>query len=457
MFLDSIISGKRNFIWILFHIILGFLCTLSPIVLIVWFYLIFLTNINKAILNLKKGKTFYYIALFTYLTGFEILGRMAKAYPFIPLELSKYFLILFGVIGIVITSKFEGKYIILILLVSIGLFYDYSDKRLFTDIVNCYFGVLALCISISFLSVLKFDNFDINSLLKLLLFSILPALSYSYIKTPDFEEIEFKLSANFDTAGGAATNQVSTVFGVGFLICFYLLYTRKDFAKYRFIEFLIGLSFFAQGLLTFSRGGIIVALFAVFLIVYLDISHLKFKNIFLGIIITISLFFMFNLINDITGGKLLLRYQGETEGTYEHGAEKDLKKLTSGRSLIFEEDLKLWFSHPILGVGIGGSRFIRGVTEEEVSSHIELSRLLAEQGILGLVYFIVLLSLGYQLWIFAKFDRENIIYFIIFFIGMSTTFHAAMRTFVTPLLISLSVIGTKIVKKRKSDIFYRSN
>ena len=131
--------------------------------------------------------------------------------------------------------------------------------------------------------------------------------------------------------------------------------------------------------------------------------------------------------------------------------------MTSGRSMIFEEDLKLWLTAPILGVGIGSSRHIRGGTEESVSSHIELSRLLAEHGVCGLVYFVVLMNLGLKIWNKSRLDKSKIIYFVLFFIGMATTFHAAMRTFVTPLLIGLSVIGIQSVKKKNEAIIHRSN
>jgi hypothetical protein len=153
----------------------------------------------------------------------------------------------------------------------------------------------------------------------------------------------------------------------------------------------------------------------------------------------------------------LLRYQGETEGTYNYGAEKDFKKITSGRSLIFEEDLKLWYSYPVFGVGVGSSRYLRGGTDAKVSSHIEMSRLLAEHGIFGLIYFIVLLGLGRDLWKMARTNSSKIIYFVLFFVGFLTTFHAAMRTFVTPLLISLSAIGIHSNSKRNETIIHRGN
>jgi hypothetical protein len=457
MILKSILSNKRNLFWLTFHILLGFACTITPIALIFWFYLVLFTSINKAITNLRKGQPFFFIALFTYLIGFELLGRMSKAYPFVPMELSKYLIITFSILGILIQQKNNIFWFVTALISVVLLFIDDSGQRVFYDIVNNYFGFLSICLIVSFILVQKFINFPINAILKILLFSLIPSLFFSFIKTPDFDDIQFTLSANFETSGGAATNQVATVFGLGLMLGFYFWYKKIIFSGYRYLDIFIGISFFAQGLLTFSRGGILVAIIAIVIFIILDSGKLNIRIIYLGIVVSILVIFTFNYIDNITGGKLLLRYQGETEGTYKYGAEKDLKKITSGRSLIFEEDLKLFFSNPILGVGVGSSRYLRGGTAEKVSAHIELSRLLAEQGILGLIYFLALIKLGFKQWKMARIDNSKAIYFILFIVGFLTTFHAAMRTFVTPLLIGLSVIGFQIVNKKNAGFIHRSN
>jgi hypothetical protein len=105
MFLEGIISGKRNLFWVIFHAVLGLISAITPFALIAWFYLILLSNSSKAIFQLRKGKSFFYIALIAYLISLEMLGRMTKAYPFIPLELSKYFLPLASIIGVMNSKK----------------------------------------------------------------------------------------------------------------------------------------------------------------------------------------------------------------------------------------------------------------------------------------------------------------------------------------------------------------
>ena len=460
MFLESIISGKRNLFWVVFHAVLGIISTVTPFALIFWFYLILISNFNNAIIQLRKGKSFIYIALIAYLISFEMLGRMTKAYPFIPLELSKYLLPTASIIGVMNSIK-RGNHLWLILglFISIGLLFDYSGERKFTDIVNNYFGILAIFLGLFFLGKQSLPREFIEIILRLILFAILPSLVYCFIKTPDIEDITFKLGANFETSGGAATNQVSTVFGLGLFLSFYFWYKRITFSGHRIIDILIGLAFLVQGLLTFSRGGMVVAIICILLLILKNSNKFNPRNIILAVFGIVAVFLVFNVIDDVTGGKLLLRYQGETEGTYKYGAEKTLKKMTSGRSLIFEEDLKLWMNHPIFGVGVGASRLVRGGMEEaKISSHVELSRLLAEHGLFGLIFFISLVNLGFQLWRNIRLESWRLVLFLIYLIALLTSFHSAMRTFVTPLLMALSSIGMYNVKRNIANgIIHRSN
>jgi hypothetical protein len=203
----------------------------------------------------------------------------------------------------------------------------------------------------------------------------------------------------------------------------------------------------------------VVAIICILILILKNTNNFTPRNILLSVLGILSVFIVFNLIDDITGGKLLLRYQGETEGTYNYGAEKTLKKMTSGRSLIFEEDLKLWYKYPLFGCGVGVSRYLRGGTEEMVvSSHLELSRLLAEHGIFGLIFFIFLVDLGIKLWRNIKFESWRLILFLLYLVALLTSFHSAMRTFVTPLLMALSSIGMYNVKKNGTNGFiHRSN
>jgi hypothetical protein len=201
-----------------------------------------------------------------------------------------------------------------------------------------------------------------------------------------------------------------------------------------------------QGLLTLSRGGILVGAIALSIFVFRQFSALKAgmrsKIIFGFILIVIGSVLVFSIADDITGGILSLRYQGETAGTLSGSKERSLNQLTSNRYNIMIEDLILWvdsFPNFLFGVGFGVSQQIRGGELNGVASHVELSRLLAEQGVLGIIIFIYLFTIGARL-LKGKSDFKDL-QIALFVLAMLTTFHAAMRTFVTPVLMILCLFN----------------
>ena len=146
MIIENIISGKRNFFWVVFHILLGLLCAVSSFALIIWFYLVLITCFTRSVILIKTGKPFLFSVLIAYLISFEILGRMAHAAPFIPTELSKYMLPILSVVGIIYQkNKIKINWLLIAIALSISLFFDVSNERIFVDIINNFFGVIAIC------------------------------------------------------------------------------------------------------------------------------------------------------------------------------------------------------------------------------------------------------------------------------------------------------------------------
>ena len=87
----SLFSGNEKKRWFFMHLIIGFFCTIFPQTIIIWFYLFFISSFNKILSDyILRDSTRYLIPLVIYLSSFEVLGRMLKANPFMPWELSKY-------------------------------------------------------------------------------------------------------------------------------------------------------------------------------------------------------------------------------------------------------------------------------------------------------------------------------------------------------------------------------
>jgi hypothetical protein len=205
-----------------------------------------------------------------------------------------------------------------------------------------------------------------------------------------------------------------------------------------------------QGFLTFSRGGMIVGFVAISTFIFLllrfylaykksNIKISKFRNaIFILLFSLISYLFA----NSITGGVLGLRYSGQTKGTYEGYKEQTINNITSNRYDIFIGDLSLWNDNTIFGVGVGASQHLREKVNGTVA-HVELSRLLSEHGLFGLIFFLMMVTIPITIMNTVSDRLLKSVKYALFVFAISTTFHAAMRTYVTPLFLGLSVLGIR--------------
>lgn len=457
MIIEGIASDKRNFFWTLFHVMLGVICTYSPFALIVWFYFVFIADFNKALLAIRRGKVFFFIFYFFYLISFELLDRMAKTSPYLPYELGKYFLVIVGCIGIVVLRIRNFKGFLLVLLLIPGLFYDDSGIVNSNDIINSFFAPVSIGLGIAFITKLEITEFQLNQLLKVLWLTCLSSLVFTILKTPDLDEVSFSLKAQFETTGGHSSNQVSTILGFGMFLSFYSIQRRLKFSGYYFLDVIFAALFAFQGLLSFSRGGMLVGLVAIIILFYERIKRNFAKSLIVMSASAVLLSGTFFIANQITGGMLLLRYQGETAATFDGRKEKTADVLTSGRVSIFNSDIEIWLSSPFLGTGCGSSKYMRDDTfDQNVAAHIEFSRLLAEHGIFGFFYFILLLFVAYKsIFSIHKSSSTKNLFIALSFIAIASTFHAAMRTYVTPMLVLITVLNVR--KADEKGLVYRSN
>ena len=460
----QIINSKSSLFWTAFHVVLGVLSIYNKLFIIIWFYVVFLNEFSN-ILNIKKDFNVHLNYLIIYLASFEILCRMSRTTPIIPYEISKYLLCALFLFGIF--QKFNKGTIgwVLLGLLLPAVFYDSSGEATFENLVFNVMGGVDLALGVVYFRGQYINRNQFLNMLKLGMYPLIAVLSYAFIKTPEYEQIDFTLSANFDTSGGFGSNQVSTALGLGiFLIVLQLLSGRKISGN-RILDFIFIIGFAFQGFLTFSRGGmtgsglaILTTLFWVTFSGSKSQTHTSFSIPKLGLYIIPLLIIgllVFQTVDDISGNKLSLRYQGETAGTLAGSKDYDLNSFTSNRYNIFMSDIELWQEDVFFGKGVGASAYLReSVDDTATAAHVELSRLLAEHGLLGLFYFIILLTLPIY-----TFRNNNDGFFRAlligcFVIGIYSSFHSAMRTFVTPLLISVSqlTIADKQIKMKKKPI-----
>lgn len=441
-------SDRRNLFWTIAHIGLGFICTLTPFALIGWFYFIFFTNFFKANRLLQQRKPAFFLMFFSYLISFEVLDRMAKTSPFIPYELGKYFLVLMGILGIAALGVRSYKGLWMAILVTPAVFYDFSGQRVYFDIINYYLAPLAVGLGIAFADRFKITEIQLNQILKFIWLGCLASLVYTYVRTPDLEDIEFKLGANFETTAGHSSNQVSTILGLGLFLSFYSIYNKINYSGNRILDIIILIGFAFQGLLSFSRGGMLVAVIGIIILLFLPqlkpgLRQGKIKNSFILVFfIGFLMYGVFEIANNATGGNLLLRYKGETAGTLNGSKEITVDHFVTGRLNIFEKDIDLWSENLFTGVGCGASKSMRE-DGKTVAAHVEFSRLLADHGIAGLFYALIFFSLPYYSYKLNHNSTNRSILLVLLLIAVLTTFHAAMRTFITPLFMILGVLKIK--------------
>lgn len=451
VYLAELKKFKYSFFWFVVHALLGVVATVSSIPVIGFFYIgLFYSFINLFSVN-TKDRPRLIAEIILYFASFEALGRLAQADPFLPYELGKYLLLFLCPLGLLMSRNFTAKgslgLIIIVLAIPAALF-DESGKVVFNDIKFNLLGLLNIGTAIWFFSAITINLKTLISWSKLMLYPIIAVLFFTVIRTPDLDSVEFDLGANFATAGGFGSNQISTILGLGVFLLASCILLSYRITGYKWMDLILLALITVQGLLTFSRGGMIGGFFGIIVLMYyltrlslkerkkMAIPNFKKYVIPLGIL----LFLVMAVANSITGGMLLLRYKGETQGTLAGSADKNLNKITTNRSDIFLEDVKLFTEYPAMGVGVGASTFLRD-DYKGYAPHVELSRLLAEHGVLGLIIFILFLIVFILNRNAAPDNISKALLVACYLIGFLATFHSATRTYITPLLMGVSCVG----------------
>lgn len=455
---DSIILGNIWF-WSIFHILLGLTCLITPYVLIAWFYTL-LFSVFSANSKVRFNTLPFILG---WLVPMELLGRMSKAYPFVPFEVGKYLgavLLIYGIFNLKNSSRGSvGKWMLILSLPAVFLGFLYSDIT-YQDIVGNYLGIFNLSLAVIFFSNINLLKQELMWLFKVIFFPSLSILAYVLIRSPELDEVQFSLESNAALSGGFGANQVSTILGMAFGITLWLWIVKYDLFSVKWLNLLVPGAFLIWALLSFSRGGVIGAFLAVFAIILLipgDRSPLSPRKINIPSILAIVLLIGggFLYVNNLTDNFLLQRYQGETQGTLMGVKEKDFNQISTGRVDIFLNDIDMWLGNFVLGVGVGRSKWIRheyGYPHVE-AAHVEVSRLLSEHGLLGFIISILFLFTPVYIFFSVKGNHFKQAFILFCFIlAISTTFHAAMRTFLSPFFYGLAFVKIKQLNMKSVNL-----
>ncbi len=440
-------SSKKKLLLliVLMHVFLGF-SLVNPIIAKIYGQLIFVIGLMDIIIS--KNNRNQVMKWSMYIMGVEVLMRMTSGFIFS--EFAKYAITVYIVVALLIEKKkqpIQVSYIIylLTLLIAIAFVPYYDLDKIRQEVAFNLSGPFLL----GFSSIYFYNRrIEYKVLLKSLYFFVLPLITmsaYLFYKTPNLREIVFKSAANFDTTAGFGPNQVATSIGFGIFIMILFFLLKKRITGFLILDLFILIYLIFRGLLTFSRGGMIAGLFGIIVFsFYFSIASKKRITLFFKYLVVslILLLGVFVYTSSVTNGILTNRYTGKNT----FGETKE--DLTSGRTGYLELELQAFYENPIFGVGAGGSKYYRNEHTSRFigSSHNEMSRLLSEHGIFGLLMllFLIIVPLKKNS---SKSKIEKAFLYSFYLFWFLTINHSAMRLTFPAFIYSISLMNINFNEK----------
>jgi hypothetical protein len=403
---------------------MGLLFAFIPQLFIPFFYLLTIISFSWIFSNTKTAKnTSLVITVFFYLMMFESVSRLLALDPLIPWELGKY-LTLFFVVYLLYKQKIRASFLVVlaVILIVAMLIKGVTWKGFFFNATI----FLAVILTQEFFKSIRFNKVQLLRLLQILLLPLFVFVGASINQIQDFQNRQYELGSN-SILDKIPSNQVATYMGLAFFLSLIPFFFNKQYRN-KWTSYVAPGVFLMVGLLSFSRGGMITAVIGLLVIslgnmIAGKLNYLIYLLLFITISIPVGLY-----INEVTGGNLFLRYQGETRGTLVGSKEKTLDTYTTGRVSIFLGDWETFKSNWLFGVEIGESKQYREETESQIS-HVEISRIVAEHGLIGLIAFLTIITN-----LFRRFNKSSdskqikYLMFALWTIGFVTTLHGATRT-----------------------------
>ncbi len=313
-----------------------------------------------------------------YVTGAEVFWRMTNNR--LPWELGKYSVVLICTIAIVRIRGLKGLLWPLLglalLLPSAALTVtDLPPDEAWNQLAFNLSGPLALLIAARFFSAISLTSDQLRRTLIVIVApvaAIAAVVFYGIATNPD---IVWTTESNFATSGGFGPNQVSAALGLGALAAFLCACDSRIDSGVRLVCVGALVWFSTQSVLTFSRGGMYCAAGgAIASAIYL-IRNPQTRINFVIVGVVVYLFgtqVIWPQLDKFTDGAISARFSDTG---------------TTGRSDISREDIDIWLSNVVLGVGPGRSRFFHG---HGAATHTELTRLLSEHGLFGVAALLLL-------------------------------------------------------------------
>ena len=431
-------DSKQYIKFVLVHLLIGLLIYLLPFFSKIYAISIIAVGYRYILLRKNVNNEALYVA--AYIVGAEVLLRMTQGNFFE--QYAKY-----GVMGALLLGMFfKGfsknaiVYWIFGLLLLPGIILSFHTLNFETDIRKAItfniIGPITLTFAAIYCYQRKVSFQQLKIILDMLAYPLMATLVYMYLYTPSIKDVVTNTESNFETSGGYGPNQVSTILGLGIFLFFVKIVLNSKTKLIMYINILFFITITFRGIVTFSRGGVITGFIMIFIVVCLLFlytkSQAKSKIILLVSFGIIALLGIWTYSSVQTSGLIEKRYANQDA----KGREK-ASKLT-GRERLIESELNMFLDNPIFGIGVGKNKEYRlEVTGIDAASHNEISRMLAEHGMFGLIGLLLLIITPAFLYLDNK-QHLFVIPFLVFWI--LTINHAAMRLVAPAFIYALSLL-----------------
>ncbi|MDO5981681.1 O-antigen ligase family protein [Flavivirga spongiicola] len=437
---------------IISHILIGFavynLAVLSKVYLIST-----VCYFTYKILKAKQDqKSLQVLIACGYVVGVEVFLRMTEG-NFLY-ETSKYLVILFCLMGLFVIKKNKQPipYIIYIFLLLPGVlvagFNITESTTIRTAIAFNLSGPVCLGVVSLFCYKLRIRYKDFHQVFLSIGLPLISTAAYLLLYNPSVRETISGTGSNFEASGGFGPNQVATVLGLGMFVFSLRFFMTSPSIFLKVVNGVLLAVISYRGIVTFSRGGIITALFMIIVFIYFYYKKVNVKNkfrigkillLFAGIGLSIWLYSSLQ-----TNGFIEKRYANEDA----LGREKE--DLSTGRAKLISFELDEFLKNPILGVGVGKIKELRQQKEGvEAASHNEMSRILSEHGLIGMVALLILLITPLLL---RLKNKSNIFFYSCYIFWFLTINHSSMRIAAPAFIYGLCLLNVNYDVKKKKKI-----
>lgn len=426
------------------HVGLGLLLYLFPGIAKLYTIAIFAFGLYWIVLNKDRDAQTLYAA--AYVVGAEVLLRMFGASIFN--EFGKYSIMIFAAVGIAYRGlqPLGFLFFFFLLLLIPGIFIGIQNLALDANVRKAIaFNISGpACLGV-FAMYTAANSITLEQLKRTMFYLSLPIVStvvVLFLRVPSIKDVVTGTNSNFETSGGFGPNQMSTMLGLGMFLFFAMFLIDQRSKKMTLVYLAISAVMAYRGLVTFSRGGMITGL--VMILVLMGILYWKLNPVGKAKIFGIAVGAVLLGIGVWTYSSIQTSGMIEKRYANQDAAGRVKEDKLGGREKINQSEIQMFLNNPIKGVGVGVNKQYREeMTGIEIASHNELTRMLAEHGLAGVLGLMILVLVPF----FTSFtNKQHIFLWSFFFFWLLTINHAAMRLAAPAFIYALTLLKIHIPK-----------